>query len=196
MAFFSIILFLRDSRSLISQNLGIAQSLNLVGWLWLMYILLIWVASSVKQRLWDLSPSTPVRIKHDKVYDVYNTWLGQKNHRGSHIHLLPVTWMREQKGNPILLNYYFFYLAKKERKKGRLLFLPENVVLKAMLMVCPVSGDKSWANHVTFRGQLEMKFLATGTEALELFNRHCFGVERSKAHSYLPSISLPVLGYI
>lgn len=89
-----------------------------------------------------------------------------------------------------------FSFSKEKRKKKRLLFPPEHVVLKAMLMVCPVSGDKSWPSHVTFRGQQEMKFLATGTEPLELFNRHCFGVERSEAHSYLPSISLQVLGCI
>lgn len=48
--------------------------------------------------------------------------------------------------------------------------------------------------HVTFWEQLEMRFLVTGTETLELFNGHCFGVERSEARSYSLSIPLQVLG--
>lgn len=55
---------------------------------------------------------------------------------------------------------------------------PWNMVLKALLASCRVSGDDSWAGSSDLSGPLETCSSATETQAVELFHGHCLGAHK------------------
>lgn len=58
------------------------------------------------------------------------------------------------------------------------LSLPWNMVLKAPLASCRVSGDNSWARSSDLWGPLKICSSATETRVVELFHGHCFGAHK------------------